>query len=94
MSGVRVGRALLGVERAVVERVEFAQGEDVLVVGVRPGALMARQRGRCGVCRRRSRGYDQGNGRRRGGIWTPGWCRYGGSSDLSVGGGSAVGAVS
>jgi len=53
---------LLGVERAVVERVEFTQGEDVLVVGVRPGA---RQRGRCGVCRRRCRGYDQGHGRRR-----------------------------
>ena len=53
---------MLGVERAVVERVEFDQGEDVLVVGVRPGA---RQRGRCGVCRRRCRGYDQGNGRRR-----------------------------
>jgi len=53
---------LLGVKRAVVERVEFDQGEDVLVVGVRPGA---RQRGRCGVCRRRCRGYDQGNGRRR-----------------------------
>ncbi len=53
---------MLGVERAVVERVEFTQGEDVLVVGVRPGA---RQRGRCGVCRRRCRGYDQGHGRRR-----------------------------
>jgi len=62
VSRVRVWRALLGVKRAVVERVEFDQGEDVLVVGVRPGA---RQRGRCGVCRRRCRGYDQGNGRRR-----------------------------
>jgi hypothetical protein len=27
---------VVGVERAVVERVEFDQGEDVLVVGVRP----------------------------------------------------------
>jgi len=62
VSRVRVWRALLGVERAVVERVELDQGEDVLVVGVRPGA---RQRGRCGVCRRRCRGYDQGNGRPR-----------------------------
>jgi len=32
---------LLGVKRAVVERVEFDQGEDVLVVGVRPGAPAA-----------------------------------------------------
>ena len=62
MSNVRVWRALLGVEKAVVERVEFDDEEQVIVVSVRPGR---RARGRCGVCRRRCRGYDQGGGRRR-----------------------------
>jgi transposase len=64
VSSVRVWRALLGVEQAVIERVEIDDdGDDpVVVVHVRPGR---RQRGRCGVCLRRCKGYDQGDGRRR-----------------------------
>ncbi len=49
----------LGVEKTVVEDVEFDEDEGVVVVSVRP---VARQRGRCG---RRCRGYDQGRGQRR-----------------------------
>ncbi|MGH2375228.1 MAG: ISL3 family transposase [bacterium] len=51
---------LLGVERTVVERVEFA--DEALVVHVRPTWA---ERRRCGVCRRRCTGYDAGAGRRR-----------------------------
>lgn len=55
---------MLGVEHAVIERVEIDDDGDepVVVVHVRAGR---RQRGRCGVCQRRCRGYDQGDGRRR-----------------------------
>jgi transposase len=53
---------LLGVERTVVVAVEFEAGEGVLVCHVRP---VKAERGRCGVCRRRCGGYDQGGGRRR-----------------------------
>jgi transposase len=59
---VSLWRALLGVETTVVERVEFDEDADLLVAHVRPAA---RQRGRCGVCGRRSPGYDPGAGRRR-----------------------------
>jgi transposase len=45
----------------VVEQVRVEEG-GVLVVRARPGA---RQRSRCGVCGRRSPGYDRGEGRRR-----------------------------
>jgi len=58
--GIRVWARLLGLARAVVEDV-FCDGDDV-VVAVRP---WARERGRCGVCRRRCAGYDDGDGRRR-----------------------------
>jgi transposase len=58
----RVWARLLGVEKTVVERVEFDEDEAVIVASVRPGRG---QRRRCGVCRRRSPGYDQGEGRRR-----------------------------
>jgi transposase len=53
---------LLGVERAVVQAVEFDEDEDALICHVRPGRG---QRGRCGECGRRCPGYDQGEGRRR-----------------------------
>jgi transposase len=53
---------VLGVESAVIEGVFFDEDEQVVVVRVRPGR---RQRGRCGQCLRRRRGYDQGGGRRR-----------------------------
>jgi transposase len=65
----RVWRALLGVEKTVVEHVESEEerddGEDVdgrLVAHVRPTRAA---HGRCGVCRRRCGRYDAGEGRRR-----------------------------
>ena len=60
MRGATLWAGLLGVEKTVVERVEFDEG--VVVASVRPGRG---QRRRCGVCRRRCAGYDQGEGRRR-----------------------------
>jgi transposase len=57
----RLWARLLGVERAVIEGVELDE-EGSLVVAVRPGW---RERKRCGVCRRRCPGYDEGEGRRR-----------------------------
>src|SRR2546421_8551708 len=58
----RVWAGLLGVEKTVVERVDFDEDEGVIVASVRPGRG---QRRGCGICRRRSPGYDQGVGRRR-----------------------------
>ena len=57
-----VWRAVFGVEKTVIEDVEFDEDEDHIVASVRP---VARQRGRCGRCQRPSRGYDQGRGERR-----------------------------
>jgi transposase len=54
--------ALLGVEKTVVERVEFDEDEELLVAHVRP---RRRSRSRCGICRRPCPGYDRGEGRRR-----------------------------
>ncbi len=51
---------LLGVEKTIVERVEF-EGDE-LVAHVRANWS---ERRRCGVCRRRCAGYDEGSGRRR-----------------------------
>ncbi len=62
MRDVSLWREMLGVEKTVIERVEFDEDEEVLVARVRP---TKRERGRCGVCRRRSPGYDGGAGRRR-----------------------------
>ena len=56
MRNARVFRGLLGVEKTVIEGVEFDEADELLV---------ARVRGRCGVCRRRCAGYDAGEGRRR-----------------------------
>jgi transposase len=50
----------LGLRRTVVEAVFMDDGR--LVVAARPGW---RERDRCGICRRRSPGADQGEGRRR-----------------------------
>jgi transposase len=55
-------RWLLGVERTVVEDVEFDAEADIVVAHVRPGKG-ARQR--CGRCGRRAPWYDRGEGRRR-----------------------------
>ncbi len=60
MRGIRVWARLLGLQRAVVEDVQI--GTEGVVVAVRPNW---RERGRCGVCRRRSPGFDLGEGRRR-----------------------------
>jgi transposase len=57
-----VWRAVLGVEKTVVEDVEFDPDGLVLIARVRPKQLADR---RCGRCGRRCRGYDQGEGRRR-----------------------------
>jgi transposase len=62
---VRNGRlwaGLLGVERTVIEGVEFDEDAAVLVARVRP-CPGARQR--CGRCGSRAPWYDQGEGRRR-----------------------------
>ena len=62
MRDVSLWRSLLGVEGTVIEGVEFDEDAQVVVAHVRP---VSRQRGRCGVCRRRCPGYDGGSGRRR-----------------------------
>jgi len=59
---VSLWRALLSVEKTVIERVEFDEDAELLVAHVRP---TARARSRCGVCGRRRPGYDPGEGRRR-----------------------------
>jgi transposase len=59
--GARVWARLLGLRRAVVEDVRMG-GEGEVLVAVRP---TWRERDRCGVCRRRSPGFDLGEGRRR-----------------------------
>ncbi len=64
MQNATIWRALLGVEKAVVEEVEFDEDEQLLVAHVRPRAR-ARGRARCGRCQRRSPAYDRGEGRRR-----------------------------
>lgn len=61
MRNVRVFRALLGVEKTVIEGVDLNEFGE-LVVRARPARGA---RGRCGVCRRRCGRYDQGEGRRR-----------------------------
>jgi transposase len=61
MRGIRVWARLRGLRRAVVEGVRIGiEGE--VIASARPGF---RERDRCGVCRRRSPGYDLGEGRRR-----------------------------
>jgi transposase len=59
--GVRVWARLLGLRRAVIEGVWVGE-EGEVVVAARPNW---RERDRCGVCRRRSPGFDLGDGRRR-----------------------------
>jgi transposase len=59
--GVRVWARLVGLARTVVEEVEFGN-EGEFVIAVRP---VWRERDRCGICRRRSPGFDLGEGRRR-----------------------------
>jgi transposase len=61
MRGIRVWARLLGLRRVVVEDVRIGS-EGEVIVGVRP---VWRERDRCGVCRRRSPGFDLGEGCRR-----------------------------
>ena len=61
MRGTRLWAGLLGLKAAVVEDVYCGREGEVIVV-VRP---RWRERDRCGVCRRRSPGFDLGEGRRR-----------------------------
>jgi transposase len=61
--GVKVWRRLLGVDdRTVIERIEFDEEADAVVVHVRPRRL---RKHRCGRCGKRAPGYDRGEGRRR-----------------------------
>jgi transposase len=59
--GVRVWARLLGLRRVVIEDVWIGD-EGEIVVAARPNW---RERDRCGICRRRSPGFDLGEGRRR-----------------------------
>jgi transposase len=59
--GIRVWARLLGLKQAVIEDV-WMGSEGEVVVAARPGW---RERDRCGVRRRRSPGFDLGEGRRR-----------------------------
>jgi transposase len=55
-------RALLGIERAVIEDIEIDEDRGCLVAHVRPKKGARR---RCGRCQRRAPWYDRGEGRRR-----------------------------
>jgi transposase len=59
---VTLWRALLGVEKTVIESIEFDEDAQVVVAQVRP---TRRAGARCGRCQRRSPWYDRGEGRRR-----------------------------
>ncbi|MGA8854822.1 MAG: ISL3 family transposase [Christiangramia sp.] len=62
MRNSRLWRDLLGVEKTIVDDVEFDAEHQRLVVSVRP---IKAARDRCGLCHRRSPRYDAGGGRRR-----------------------------
>ena len=62
MQNATLWRALLGVEKTVVESVEYDEDEQVVLVCVRPTRRAA---SRCGKCQRRAPSYDRGEGRRR-----------------------------
>ena len=62
MRNKSVWQRACGLTRTVVEGVDFDELAQAIVVSVRP---VAKARGRCGRCGRRSPGYDRGEGRRR-----------------------------
>lgn len=62
MRNSRLWAGLLGVQKTVIERVEFDPDQGVVIASVRP---IRSQQQRCGVCRRRCGGYDHGAGVRR-----------------------------
>ena len=57
MRNGRLWAGLLGVEKTTVGRVEFDEDRGLLIAHVRPARG---ERRRCGMCRRRCPGYDQG----------------------------------
>ena len=62
MRNATLWRRLLGVEKTVVEAIDFDDENGLLVASVRPTGSM---RNRCGTCLRRCPRYDCGEGRRR-----------------------------
>ena len=62
MLGISLWRGLLGLTDTSIENVRIDDTDGSLIIEVRP---QARQRRRCGRCRRRCPGYDEGGGRRR-----------------------------
>lgn len=62
MQNATLWRALLGVEKTVIESIEYDEDEQVLLAAVRP---TRRALSRCGRCQRRSPSYDRGEGQRR-----------------------------
>lgn len=62
MQDATLWRTLLGVEKTIVEGVNYDEESGILIASVRPTASAQR---RCGQCRRRCPKYDQGEGRRR-----------------------------
>jgi len=59
----KVWQRLLGVERTVIDSVDFDEDDEVIVASVRP--RKGAGKGRCGRCGRKGPGYDRGDGRRR-----------------------------
>ncbi len=62
MRNASLWRALLGVEKTVVEEIEYDEDAEVVVAHVRPARA---SKGRCGRCGSRAAWYDRGEGRRR-----------------------------
>ena len=62
MRNASLWRALLGVEKTVIEDVEFDEDDGVVLAHIRP---QRPGRGRCGECGVRAAWYDRGEGRRR-----------------------------
>ena len=62
MRNASLWRALLGVEKTVVEDIEFDEDAQIVVAHVRPARA---SKGRCGSCGSRAAWYDRGEGRRR-----------------------------
>ena len=62
MRNAKLWQRLLGVEHTVIEGVVFDEDAEAVVVSVRPRKGATR---RCGVCSRRCRSEDRGEGRRR-----------------------------
>ena len=70
MRNARLWRALLGVEKTVVEEIDFDEGEQVLIAHVRPTRSAV---SRCGRCQRRCPRYDWVRAGAGGGAWI--WAR-------------------